>query len=237
MNDANEAKEAKETNEVIDGKSMNNPKTKDTLTLPRPSSLAKTALGWLRGYLDYRNLDSFIGKEMESRSLYESAPIIVFAQIILMSAMTFAFALSAVISPEIVLPNLGVYLTAMVLIALIGGILVFYLSMGLTFAVSRLIGGSGTIESQARVLSITALCSNVVKSPVALAGLFFTDSATPAGFVVMLAVTMIGLYEMFATYKTVRVVHGLSSLKSIAVVIGTALVLYLAASQIMGPLA
>ena len=105
-------------------------------------------------------------------------------------------------------------------IVLIGGIVIFYLTAGLTFAISKLIGGKGELATQARFMSIVTLRSNIRSAPLAFISIFFMSVSIPA-LAISFLVSVIGLYQLYAFYKTIRTIHSISMFRALVALVGT----------------
>jgi hypothetical protein len=177
--------------------------------------------------VDFNNLGSFINDENGNGKIQESFPIIVVAQFISLFTLFMAVLVSAVISPDPASSpsSLTQLLLGMSVIILAGGILIFYLTSGLLFAFSKLLGGSGELAPQLRFMAIATLCSNVMTSPLAFISLFFAKDSMPA-VAISVVVMVVGFYELFAFYKALRAIHSIGTLRALIALVGSLLVLY-----------
>ncbi len=200
---------------------------------PTATNQSKTTLfTWLRRYVDFKNLDSFIAEEKGSGSIKDSLLIIFVAQLVSLVTLFIATMLSSYIFPASAIPPDQILL-GLIVIILVGGIVIFYLTAGLIFGISKLLGGKGELAAQARFMAIVTLCSNVISAPLAFISIFFT-SGSLAAFVISFLVSLIGLYELYAFYKTIRATHSISMFRALVALAGTLLVLYIGAYLLVG---
>jgi hypothetical protein len=198
----------------------------DTVSFPSPAKSVAIVFAWFKRYVDFNNMDSFIKDEYGTGKIQESFPIIVVAQMLSLFTLVIAVLFSAILAPGQTTPAYAQLLLTMAVIILAGGILIFYLTSGLLFAISRLLGGTGELAPQLRFMAIVTLCSNIITSPLAFISLFFAKDSMPA-FALSIIVMVIGFYELFAFYKTLRAMHSISTLRALIALVGSLLVIYL----------
>jgi hypothetical protein len=213
-------------NEKIEGEAQKSGQS--SVQIPTPARMLRTIRGWVLGYLDFRNLDSFLLAEKGSGNITESIPIILLAQAVSAVTLILAFIAATFIYPNQVTLSPSQLVAGLLLMVLVGGTLIYYLSSIALYIASLLLGGKGELSHQLRVMSIPNLASNIISSPLAFLNVLVVgDQNLSLGVSALLMA--IGFYELFVFYKTIRVIHGLSMFTALLALIGTMFVLFVLA--------
>jgi len=184
-----------------------------------------TLFTWLRRYVDFKNLDSFIDEEKSSESIKDSFLIITVAQMVSILTILIATLVSLLLFQGSPLPSL-----LQLLAGLIIGIAVFYLVVWFVHSISKALGGTSKIAPLARFMSIITLCSIIISAPAVF--ILLVGSATSVISIAILEMlafiiwVLLWLYQLFVLYKTIRQIHSLSMYRALGV-IGALVVLYI----------
>lgn len=192
----------------------------------------KNMLGFVAGYVDYKGLDAFFTKESGAGGLKESFFLVLIGQCISFLTISLAFWLGYLTIPGWGALPLGQAVTSFFVMTIIVNTVVFYITAALIFACAKLLGGKGTLESQAYLMGTVTLSAGIISSPFII--LFVLLSQGAAGMVLSLAVLALGIYQLYAVYKLVRAVHGLDMLRALGAMLATLVALWLAFSFFMG---
>lgn len=190
---------------------------------------AERIVPWVKSYLDFTKLDKFMETEKGAKSAYDSISIVLLAQTISVFTLMAGFAVSAFLYPSQILPIIGQLFLGLIVIVLLLGALVYYLSSGVVYLISKLLGGNGDLSSQLRVMAIASLCSNVVAAPFAFLNIVLMQN-TSAAAPIMACLLITGFYEIYVFFKALRAVHRLSALRSVVTILATILILYVISS-------
>jgi hypothetical protein len=115
---------------------------------------------------------------------------------------------------------------------LLGTVLGFYLSNGLTYLGARVFGGSGDYGSQTYLQSLFFVPVGIVMSAVAL-----VNGIPIAGpCIVTIAALALAIYSIVLNVRAIKVVHNLTTGKAVAAVFAPALIIVILACILIGML-
>lgn len=190
---------------------------------------------WLRAYVDFGRLDRFISAEKGNGGLKESLVLVLLGNSLAFLAIAAAMLAGVLLFPAWSALPLGTVLTSVFVSLIFGYTLVFLLTTGLIFAISRLLDGTGGFAEQVYVLGIFNLCANLLSLPFVMLSVLLGQSQLAV--LLQLAIVMLGVYQLYVFYRTVRTLHSLSMLRSLAVLLLAIIALWLLFTAILARVA
>jgi hypothetical protein len=178
-------------------------------------------VSWTGRYADFRNIGSFIEDEKGGGPLRESVPIILYAQSISFASLFLAFLAGSLLPVQQPPFPLWQAFIGFFILIIAGGTLVFYMSAGLFFLVSKLFGGSGSLSAQTRLLALITACANILAAPFSFLLVLISQvpALSAASLLIRGALLLLGFYQLYAFYVTIEKVHSLSWLRAAGAVV------------------
>jgi len=187
---------------------------------------------FLKGYLDYQNLELFLEKEKGAGGMGESFFLVLIGQCLSFLALSLAFALGYSMLPGWTSIPPGQAIASFFVMAVIVNTAGFYITAALVFAGSKLLGGKGAFGAQAYLMGIVTFAAAVVSSPFIVLVVLLSQDAL--ALLPQLAALVLGLYQLYAFYRLVRAAHGLSMLRALVVMLAALIALWLLFSFTIG---
>jgi len=178
---------------------------------------------FLKGYVDYKNLDSFLEKEKGAGGLKESVFLVLIGQCISFLTISLAFAIGYTIIPGWAALRPDQAIISFFVMTVIVNAIIFYLTAALVFAGSKLLGGKGAFGTQAYLMGIVTFAAAVVSSPFIV--LFVLLSQSALALLPQFAVLVLGVYQLYVFYKLVRATHGIPMLQALGVMLAALMAL------------
>jgi hypothetical protein len=167
----------------------------------------------IRNYFNYRNLEAFLSEEKAKTTLKAAIVMVVLAQLVSFFSVVISTLVGALFDPEIA-ALISLTSLFMFLLEAIIGIVFFFFFSGFLHLLSKLLGGKGTYLELTFVLAVVSLAANLVASPF----LLVLEINTFFELIGSLGLLLLTFYMIFAQYKTLKAVHGLSKLRAIVAV-------------------
>lgn len=174
---------------------------------------------WTLKYINYKEVPKLAEEESGKGTYLDGFILLLLSQVMNAIAFAIAFPISLLFNPIPFAPEQ--LLISLAVLSLIG-MVAFYVIGFTIFLVGALLGGRGTPENLLYLLSVMNLCSRTITVPFVI-----LSSVEPIAFVILLVISAIGLYGIYAVYLAVRKSLSLSPVRAAAALLASIVVVIL----------
>lgn len=166
---------------------------------------------WTLRYVNYKKLGELTKDEMKKGGFREGLILLLISQLINLVSLVISFPIAVYFVPLPIVPG---QIALALLQATVVGVIIFYITGLLMFLFSVMLGGKGSLDSTLYMLCLLALCGRIISAPFVI-----LSAVDPISIIALLVLSVMGLYGLYAVFVSLKVIHGISSVRSAGVMV------------------